>query len=70
MTLHRTIDGWQINAGCRIWEAPTVKKVANKVRRNIAAGPEEWRIQDAKTRQRWEQQVLAALHYLETMVEA
>lgn len=70
MTLHRTLDGWRINAGCRFWEALTVAEVCAQVKQNVIEGPREWSDFDDATRGRWGVQVLAALAFLAASVDA
>lgn len=69
MTLHRTVDGWQINAGCVSFLGTTVEEVTVQVLANITDIPKEWSGVDPDTVGRWRAQVRAALDYLAAMVE-
>lgn len=72
ITLHRIRAedgyGWRINAGCRYFEASTPNRVCNIVRNNISNGPVEWDMETPETQTRYANQVLAALLFLESMV--
>ena len=73
MTLHRTYSdgewGWQINAGCVTFNAPTVSDVCRQVKDNIRGDVPEWGHADEDTRALWRKQVKAALKYLASMVD-
>jgi hypothetical protein len=69
MTLHRTVTGWRINAGCVTFDAPTVAGVCALVRARISKKVPEWGGIDAETVKRYRAQVRAALTYLASMVE-